>query len=99
MLIQKTFFVYILTNKGNRVLYTGVTNDLQRRLFEHRNGKRSSFTGRYKTRKLVYFEEFGDAYLAISREKQIKGGSRIKKMKLIESLNPNWNDLIEFVDE
>lgn len=86
--------VYILTNKHHTTLYTGVTSNLIRRLFEHRSGKYpKSFTGRYGVTKLVYFEVFMRIEDAIAREKQIKAGSRLKKEKLINSLNPDWNDL------
>ncbi len=90
---QQDYFVYILTNQANRVLYTGVTNDLERRLAEHRDGNGSRFTARYNVHKLVYFEQTSDAYAAIAREKQIKAGSRAKKLALIETLNPDWRDL------
>jgi putative endonuclease len=89
----KDYFVYIMTNKGNTVLYTGVTNDLARRVFEHKEKVVPSFTSRYNINKLVYYEVFGDPYSAITREKQIKGGSRKKKIVLIESMNRDWKDL------
>ena len=82
-----------MTNAHNTVLYTGITNDLQRRVQEHRTGKGSSFTKRYNVHKLVYFEVGDDVNVAIHREKQIKGGSRQKKLDLINSINPEWNDL------
>jgi putative endonuclease len=91
--MQKQFFVYILTNKSNTVLYTGVTNNLARRLEEHLHALPSSFTGRYKVTKLIYFEETSDINAAIAREKQIKAGSRQKKVDLINSTNPGWKDL------
>ena len=84
-----------MTNKYNNVLYTGVTNDLQRRVIEHRTGKGSSFTKMYKVTKLVYFESGDDIELAILREKEIKAGSRKKKVELINSFNPGWEDLFE----
>jgi len=89
-------YVYILTNKNNSVLYTGVTNDLIRRLDEHK-GKINpkSFTTRYKINKLVYYETHFFIGDAIGREKQIKAGSRKKKEDLINSLNPNWDDLTD----
>ncbi len=90
---MKFSFVYILTNKYNRVLYTGVTNNLIRRVLEHRSGKYRSYTKKYNVTKLVYYEIYGDINLAIKREKQIKAGSRSKKISLIEKLNPEWNDL------
>lgn len=87
-----SFTVYILANQTNSTLYTGMTNDLGRRLAEHRAG-RSSFTRRYRVYKLVYFEEYPTALDAIAREKQIKAGSRAKKVTLIEAMNPDWKDL------
>ena len=91
--MDKQFFVYIMTNHNNRVLYTGVTNDLKRRVFEHREGIVEGFTKRYRCKK--YYEIGEDAYAAISREKQIKGGSRAKKLQLIEAFNPGWRDLYD----
>ena len=86
--------IYILTNKNNTVLYTGVTSDLRKRLYEHKNKLfLSSFTSRYNVSKLVYFEVFTSIEEAITREKQIKSGSRKKKIMLIEEINPEWNDL------
>lgn len=86
-------FVYILTNSYNTVLYTGVTNDLIRRIDEHKNGTGSKFTSHYRVHKLVYFESTESVESAIRREKQIKGWSRTKKVSLIESVNPEWKDL------
>ena len=86
-------FVYIMTNKNNTVLYTGVTNDLERRVKEHKDGEGSKFTSRYNCSKLVYYEIFTSAKEAIAREKQIKGGSRKKKEDLINHENPKWNNL------
>jgi putative endonuclease len=88
----RSFFVYILTNRWHTVLYTGVTNDLERRLGEHRSGS-SRFTARYNVGKLVYLEEYADPGTAIAREKQIKAGSRARKIALVERLNPTWRDL------
>jgi putative endonuclease len=93
--MQKQFYVYIMTNKGNRVLYTGITNNLRRRLREHKRKVPGSFTSKYKIVKLVYFEVWPKAWLAIAREKQIKAGSRKKKIALIESMNPVWRDLAD----
>ncbi|MDP2042291.1 MAG: GIY-YIG nuclease family protein [Algoriphagus sp.] len=94
--MQKGGAIYILTNNHNRVLYTGVTNDLVRRIFEHRDGlSPKSFSAKYNVTKLVYFESFHSIEEAISREKQIKGGSRKKKEDLINSINPDWKDLWE----
>ena len=90
---------YILTNKNNTVLYTGVTSDLQRRLYEHREGHHiNAFTKKYNCTKLVYFEGFSMIIDAIYREKQIKGGSRAKKIALIESINPKWDDLSHLIE-
>ncbi|MFC1736846.1 GIY-YIG nuclease family protein [Candidatus Hydrogenedentota bacterium] len=86
-------YIYIMTNKSNRVLYTGVTSDLVKRVWQHREGVEEGFAKKYNAKKLVYFEVFGDILNAIAREKQIKGGSRQKKIDLIESQNPEWKDL------
>ena len=93
--MSKQFYIYIMTNKHNTVLYTGVTNDLQRRVYEHKSGRGGAFTSRYNVTKLVYCEVFTDAYSAISREKQIKGGSRQKKIDLVNSMNRAWKDLYD----
>lgn len=87
------YYVYILTNWSNRVLYTGVTNDLERRCKEHKNKLIKGFTGRYNINKLVYFEVYDRIEAAIVREKQIKGLLRIKKISIIESFNNKWEDL------
>ena len=84
-----------MTNDRNTVLYTGVTNDLTRRAYEHREGLYEGFTKRYRVRKLVYYEVAENPYSAISREKQIKGGSRADKMKLIVDFNPDRRDLYD----
>ena len=91
--MDKYYYVYILTNKYNKVLYTGVTSDLLKRVYEHKHDLVKSFTSRYKIHKLVYYEEFEDVYAAISREKQIKAGSRQKKIDLINDKNSEWIDL------
>ena len=89
-----TYYVYILSNNTNVTIYTGVTNNLVRRVHEHKNDFiKNSFTAKYNVHKLVYFEQTNDAYSAISREKQIKSWSRKKKNDLINSLNPEWKDL------
>ncbi|MDD3490964.1 MAG: GIY-YIG nuclease family protein [Bacteroidia bacterium] len=88
------FYVYILSNIRNTVLYTGVTNDIKRRIYEHKIGMNDGFTKKYHINKLVYFEVFEYIDLAIAREKQIKGYSREKKVKLIEAKNPEWNELL-----
>jgi len=82
-----------MTNKSNTVLYTGITNDLKRRVYEHKNKIVEGFTKKYNVDKLVYYEIFDDPYNAITREKQIKSGSREKKVELINSFNKEWKDL------
>ena len=89
------YYTYIITNGNKTVLYIGVTNDLQRRLDEHRQGKAGSFTTKYGVWHLLYFEEFGDIRNAIASEKEIKGWKREKKIKLIETINPFWRFLSE----
>jgi len=91
--MERQYFIYILTNKNNRVLYTGVTNDLKRRVWEHREKAVHSFTSKYKVNKLVYYEIFDNPESAIQREKQIKAGSRKKKIELVNTLNREWKDL------
>jgi putative endonuclease len=91
--MARRHYVYILTNKTRRVLYTGVTNDLVRRVYQHKSGVAEGFTKRYRVHDLVYYEIFDTAYEAISREKQIKAGSRRKKLDLIDAFNPDWRDL------
>ena len=93
---DKKYFVYILTNFTNNVLYTGVTNDLPRRIEEHKSKKIEGFTKRYNVTKLVYAESFGNVKDAIAREKQIKNLSRSKKITLIEQLNPTWQELLPY---
>jgi len=87
------YWVYIMTNKYNSVFYIGVTNNLQKRDYEHKNKLLKGFTQRYSLTKLVFYEETSDVTAAISREKQLKGWTRAKKIALIESLNPVWEDL------
>ena len=87
------YYVYILTNKGDRVMYIGVTNDLARRIWEHKNEVNEGFTKRYHVHKLVYFEEYSSIEDAIAREKQLKGLSREKKNMLVRSNNPQFTDL------
>ena len=94
-MFDKYYYVYIMTNKNNSVLYTGVTKDLLRRVTEHKSKKIKSFTAKYNIDKLVYFEYFNEVEKAIAREKQIKAGSRMKKIELIEKENPDWKDLGE----
>ena len=92
---ERIYFVYIVTNQRNTVLHTGVTNDLRRRVYEHKTGIIRGFTKRYNVVKLVCWESFGDINEAIAAEKQIKGGSREKKVELINSKNPECEDLYE----
>jgi putative endonuclease len=92
---EHEYFVYIMTTKHNAVLYTGVTNDLLRRVTEHKSGAGGLFSGKYKTHKLVYYELSDDIKAAIEREKQVKAGPRKKKLELINSINPEWHDLYD----
>jgi putative endonuclease len=87
-----TFYVYIMASRS-RVLYAGVTNDLARRVHEHKQGLVPGFTTRYRVTRLVYFEEFADIRDAIAREKEIKGSARSRKIRLIENRNTTWEDL------
>jgi len=89
------YYVYILTNNNKTVLYTGVTNNLERKIYEHKNGINKGFTKKYNINNLVYYEIQNDINEAIKREKQIKAGSRKKKINLINSINPGWEDLAE----
>jgi len=94
--MQKTmrnYYVYMLTNWNNEVLYTGVTNDIERRLYEHKNKLVKGFTAKYNLTKLVYVETTDDVNAAIAREKEIKGWRREKKDNLVERINPSWDDL------
>ena len=91
---MKRYYVYIISNRA-RTLYTGMTNNLERRVREHNRKWGNSFTARYNITRLVYFESTNDVYVAIAREKQIKGWRRDKKVALIESTNPEWRDLAE----
>ena len=94
-MVDKQYYVYILTSKHRTVLYTGVTNDLQRCVYEHRAGQGSGSTSRHNVKRLVYYEACEDVRAAIAREKQIKGGPHQKKVDLIEQMNPGWSDLYE----
>ena len=93
--MSHTYYIYLMTNNSNNVLYTGITNDLARRITEHKLKEINGFTAKYNVVKLVYYEEFSQVEEAITREKQIKAGSRKKKIALIESINPEWTDLSE----
>ena len=90
---MKKSFIYIITNKNNTVLYTGVTSDIKKRIFQHKTKFYKGFSAKYNCNKLVYFETFNSIKQAIEREKQIKKYKRFKKINLIEKVNPNWNDL------
>ena len=93
--MSKTYYVYLLSNKKSTVIYTGMTNDLVRRVYQHKQGQSESFTQRYRVNRLVYFESFADVRDALEREKQLKAGSRQKKLDLINSTNPEWRDLYD----
>ena len=92
-MLTRQYYVYIMTNYTHTVLYTGVTNDLIRRVYEHKEKNTPSFTQRYNVSKLVFYEVCQDVTAAIAREKQIKGGSRQNKQNLIQTFNPDWHDL------
>jgi putative endonuclease len=94
-MVEKRSYIYIMTNAHNTVLYTGVTTDLKRRVWQHKEKLADSFTKRYNVTKLVYYEECDDVRVAIEREKQIKGGSRQKKIDLINAMNLDWHDLYD----
>lgn len=93
--MNKQYYVYIMTNERNLVLYTGVTNDLKKRGWEHKTKEIKGFTNKYNITKLVYYETYQDIKEAISREKQLKAGSRQKKIDLINKTNPEWKDLYD----
>ena len=92
---HRQYYVYILANRTNVALYVGVTNDLKRRVYEHKHRLARGFAEKYDIDKLVYYEVFDDAENAIIREKSLKGGSRAKKNRLVESMNPQWRDLYD----
>ena len=93
--MDRQYYIYIMTNTRNTVLYTGVTSDIKRRVYEHKEKLVGGFTRKYNITKLVYYELFNEVHDAISREKQIKGGSRQQKIDLINSMNNGWRDLYE----
>ena len=94
---MNSYYVYILASKYNGTLYIGVTNDLERRVYEHKQNLVDGFTKQYNVHTLVYYEETGDVESAITREKVLKKYNRLEKIKLVESVNPEWNDLsLEF---
>ncbi len=92
---ERQYYVYIMTNKRNTVLYTGITNDLKRRVYEHKAKLVEGFTKKYNINKLIYYEVSGNVESAILREKQIKGGSRAKKIQLVNGMNSRWKDLYD----
>jgi len=91
--MEKTYYVYLLTNWNNKVMYVGVTSNLERRVYEHKNKLLAGFTEKYKVNKLVYFETSNDVMAALEREKQIKKWRREKKNLLVIGMNPEWKDL------
>ena len=95
---MRAYYIYLMTNRSRVVLYTGVTNDLARRVWEHQNGAIKGFTKKYRLTILVYHETYHDINQAIDREKEIKGWRRSKKNALVEALNPKWNDLSTTLD-
>ncbi|WP_276090475.1 GIY-YIG nuclease family protein [Pedobacter sp. JY14-1] len=98
--MDKGGWVYIMTNKSHTVLYVGVTSDIRQRIYDHKNSTYlNSFTSRYKAFKLVYYNFFESIEDAIDEEKRIKAGSRLKKIRLINEVNPHWNDLTEEVNQ
>ena len=90
---NEKYYVYLLTNWNNKVIYVGITNELTRRIYKHKNKMIKGFTEKYNVKKLVYFEETQDVNTAIEREKEIKKWRREKKNRLVNSMNPNWDDL------
>ncbi|KQC10182.1 MAG: hypothetical protein APR62_12585 [Smithella sp. SDB] len=99
MVFTNNYYVYLLTNWNNRVIYAGVTNDLNRRIYEHKNKLIEGFSKKYNLNKLVYFEETNDINAAIAREKEIKKWRRGKKDKLVNQINPNWEDLSDGIKD
>jgi putative endonuclease len=91
--MSRQYYVYMMTNKNNTVIYTGVTSDLEKRVYEHKAKIVHGFTKKYNIDKLIYYEVFDNPYYAISREKKLKGGSRQKKLDLVNSMNKKWRDL------
>ena len=94
-MLHRSYFVYSMTNRTRTVLYTGVTTDLKRRVWQHREKIFEGFTSRYQVERLVYYEMFDDVNSAIAREKQLKAGSRQKKIDLVNALNAEWRDLFD----
>ena len=95
MPLEHHYYVYLMTNWNNKVMYVGITNNLERRVYEHKQKLVKGFTEKYKVDKLVYFEETSDVWAALAREKEIKKWRREKKNNLVQSLNPRWIDLSE----
>ncbi len=95
MAVSREYCLYIMTNEHKTVIYTGVTNNLARRVYEHKNGLGGIFTKKYNVNKLVYYEVGDNVHAVLAREKQIKGGSRKKKIDLVNSINPEWKDLFD----
>ena len=95
MPLEHHYYVYLMTNWNNKVMYVGITNNLERRVYEHKQKLVKGFTEKYKVNKLLYFEETGDVWAALAREKEIKKWRREKKNDLVQSLNPRWIDLSE----
>jgi putative endonuclease len=95
--MDKQYYVYMITNYENTTLYTGVTNDFKRRIYEHKNKLVDGFSSKYNLEKLVYYEVFDDIEQAIIREKKIKGGSRKKKEGIVSVFNPGWGDLYDSI--
>lgn len=93
--MPKIYYIYLLTTRNNKVMYVGVTSKLEKRLYEHKNKLIDGFTKKYNVDKLVYFEETADVNSAIAREKEIKGWRREKKNALVDSVNPQWQDLCD----
>ena len=93
VLIMNDYYVYILTNRYNNVMYIGITNNIQRRVYEHKSGAVEGFTKKYSVHKLVYVESCHDVYEAIKREKQLKGWTRKRKNELVVSVNPEWKEI------
>ncbi len=94
-MLKRRYYVYILSNDTNVALYIGVTSNLKRRVYEHKEKLTKGFSEKYDIDKLVYYEVFSDPENAIVREKRLKGGSRVRKNKLVESMNPQWQDLYD----
>ena len=94
---MKDYYVYIMASQRNGTLYTGVTSDLIKRVWEHKSSSVASFTKQYDVNRLVYYEVHGDIYEAIKREKNIKAWKRLWKLRIIEEKNPNWDDLYESI--